>query len=174
MKSFCWITNSATYYLYKSCLFHCINLIGLGYFRTATVFLLSTIIPSLDTTSQKNVIRSSKKFALKELGLRLLFLQCFKHNFEMILVFLMRTQIYLYLHLSPCKKSISDIQRCNNYRGMKLLSHTMKVWEMVVKVNMRRGVPISENQFEFRSGQTTTKVIHLIWRLLKLGKNRWS
>lgn len=26
-------------------------------------------------------------------------------------------------------KNKGDIQNCNNYRGIKLLSHTMKVWE---------------------------------------------
>lgn len=25
------------------------------------------------------------------------------------------------------------IQNCNNYRGIKLLSHTMKVWERVIR-----------------------------------------
>ena len=143
-------------------------------YGTTTVISLFTVIPSLDITSSKSVIKSSKNFAPGELGLRLLFLQCLKHNFEMILVLLMRTQIYRYLHLSTCKKSIGDIQNYNKYRGMMLLSHTMKVWEMVVKVNMRRGVPISENQLEFRSGKPTTKVIHLIRILLKLGKKRLS
>ena len=47
----------------------------------------------------------------------------------MILVFLLYTQIYRYLHLSPYKKIIGDIQNCNNYRGIKLLSDTMKVWD---------------------------------------------
>lgn len=36
IKSFCWITN-------------CMNLVRLDHFRIATVFLLYTIIPSLDT-----------------------------------------------------------------------------------------------------------------------------
>ena len=48
----------------------------------------------------------------------------------------------------------------------------MKVWEMVVEVKMRRGVPISENQFGFRSGGKTTKVIHLIRRMLELYRDR--
>lgn len=26
-----------------------------------------------------------------------------------------------------------DIQNCNNYRGIKLLSHNMKVWERIVE-----------------------------------------
>ncbi|KAG5627424.1 hypothetical protein H5410_012642 [Solanum commersonii] len=36
----------------------------------------------------------------------------------------------------PLYKNKGDIQNCNNYRGIKLLSHTMKIWERVVE--MRR------------------------------------
>ena len=34
----------------------------------------------------------------------------------------------------PVYKNKGDIQSCNNYRGIKLFSHTMKVWERVVEV----------------------------------------
>ncbi|XP_019254682.1 PREDICTED: uncharacterized protein LOC109233302, partial [Nicotiana attenuata] len=34
----------------------------------------------------------------------------------------------------PLYKNKGDIQCCNNYRGIKLLSHTMKVWERVMEV----------------------------------------
>nr|XP_018632980.1 uncharacterized protein LOC104115603 [Nicotiana tomentosiformis] len=33
----------------------------------------------------------------------------------------------------PLYKNKRDIQNCNNYKGIKLLSHTMKVWERVVE-----------------------------------------
>ncbi|KAK4352237.1 hypothetical protein RND71_027755 [Anisodus tanguticus] len=62
----------------------------------------------------------------------------------------------------PLYKNKCDIQSCNNYRGIKLLSHTMKVWERVVEMRVRRGVSISENQIGFMPGRSTTKVIHLI------------
>lgn len=29
-------------------------------------------------------------------------------------------------------KSKRDVQNCNNYRGIKLLSHNMNIWEEVV------------------------------------------
>ena len=59
-------------------------------------------------------------------------------------------------------KNKGDIKSCNNYRGIKLLSHTMKVWERVVELKMRRIVMISENQFGFMPGRSTTKAIHLV------------
>ncbi|KAF3665017.1 hypothetical protein FXO38_09825 [Capsicum annuum] len=69
----------------------------------------------------------------------------------------------------PVYKNKGDIQSCNNYRGIKLLSHTMKVWERVVELRMRRIVTIFENQFGFMPGHSTTEAIHLVrwlkWRL---------
>ncbi|XP_059290999.1 uncharacterized protein LOC132044521 [Lycium ferocissimum] len=45
----------------------------------------------------------------------------------------------------PLYKSKGDIQNCKNYKGIKLLCHTMKVWERVVEARMRKIVSISEN-----------------------------
>nr|XP_009797031.1 PREDICTED: uncharacterized protein LOC104243532 [Nicotiana sylvestris] len=42
----------------------------------------------------------------------------------------------------PFYKNKGDIQNCNNYRDIKLLSHTMKVWERVVEAMVRRYVSI--------------------------------
>ncbi|KAF3649120.1 hypothetical protein FXO38_17836 [Capsicum annuum] len=39
-------------------------------------------------------------------------------------------------------------------RGIKLLSHTMKIWERVVERKLRRVVSISENQFGFMPGRS--------------------
>lgn len=41
-------------------------------------------------------------------------------------------------------KDNGDIQNCYNYKGIKLLSHTMEVWERV-EMRMRRCVFIFEN-----------------------------
>ncbi|KAF3643257.1 putative pre-mRNA-processing factor 6-like [Capsicum annuum] len=69
-------------------------------------------------------------------------------------------------------KNRRDIQSCNNYRGIKLLSHTIKIWERVVERRLRRIVSISENQFSFMSGHSTTEAIHLMRRLVKQYRKR--
>ncbi|KAF3676950.1 NADH-cytochrome b5 reductase 1 [Capsicum annuum] len=66
----------------------------------------------------------------------------------------------------PVYKNKGDIQSCNNYRGIKL-THSMKVWERVVELRMRRIMTISENQFGFMSGRSTTVAIHLVRRLVE-------
>ena len=40
-----------------------------------------------------------------------------------------------------------DVQICINYRGIKLMSHTMKIWERVVEAKLRQEVDISEQQY---------------------------
>jgi hypothetical protein len=35
--------------------------------------------------------------------------------------------------LVPIFKNKGDIQSCTNYRGIKLMSHTMKLWEKVIE-----------------------------------------
>ncbi|XP_070002596.1 uncharacterized protein [Nicotiana sylvestris] len=72
----------------------------------------------------------------------------------------------------PLYKNKGDIQSCNNYTGIKLLSHTIKVWERVVEMRVRRTVSISENQFGFMPGCSTMKVIHLIRRLVEEYRDR--
>nr|XP_033510141.1 uncharacterized protein LOC117274918 [Nicotiana tomentosiformis] len=69
-------------------------------------------------------------------------------------------------------KNEGDIQCCNNYRSIKLLSHIIKVWEMMVEVRVRRTVSISDNQFRFISGRSTTEAIHLIRRLIEQYRDR--
>ena len=66
----------------------------------------------------------------------------------------------------PLYKNKGDIQSCTNYRG-KLLNHTMKIWERVVERRLRKIVSISENQFGFMPGRSTTKAIHLVRRLVE-------
>ncbi|GKF73871.1 retrovirus-related pol polyprotein LINE-1, partial [Tanacetum coccineum] len=44
-------------------------------------------------------------------------------------------------------KNKGDAQVCSNYKGIKLLSHTMKLWESVIERRLRRETTVvSENQ----------------------------
>ncbi|KAK9099195.1 hypothetical protein Syun_026240 [Stephania yunnanensis] len=64
--------------------------------------------------------------------------------------------------LVPIFKNKGDIQSCSNYRGIKLMSHTMKLWERIIDNRLRRETKISENQFGFMSGRSTMEAIFLI------------
>ena len=47
--------------------------------------------------------------------------------------------------LVPLYKNKSDIQYYSNYRGIKLISHTMKLWERVMEHRLRKYAKIVEN-----------------------------
>ena len=40
-------------------------------------------------------------------------------------------------------KNKGDARCCENYRGIKLMSHTMKVWERIIEARLRDKVEIS-------------------------------
>ena len=69
--------------------------------------------------------------------------------------------------LIPIYKNKGDIQSYNNYRGIKLMSHTMKLWERVIEQRLRREDTISKNQFGFMPGRSTTEAIHLLRQLVE-------
>ena len=56
----------------------------------------------------------------------------------------------------PIYKEKGDIQECGNYRGVKLMSHTMKIWEKVIEGRLREETSIGEEQFGFMPGRGTT------------------
>ena len=51
---------------------------------------------------------------------------------------------------------------CRNYRGIKLLSHTMKLWERIIDQRLRDIVSILDGQFGFKPGVGTTDAIFVI------------
>ncbi|XP_019262004.1 PREDICTED: uncharacterized protein LOC109239866 [Nicotiana attenuata] len=55
---------------------------------------------------------------------------------------------------------------------MKPLIHSRKVWERVVEKRVRINVSISENQFGFMPGWSTTEAIHLVRRLVEQYRER--
>ncbi|MCJ8740989.1 hypothetical protein PDJAM_G00065450 [Pangasius djambal] len=51
--------------------------------------------------------------------------------------------------LVPIFKNKGDVQSCSNSRGIKLISHTMKLWERLVEARLRKVVEICEQQYGF-------------------------
>lgn len=49
-----------------------------------------------------------------------------------------------------------------NYRGIKHMNHTMKLWEIVIEQRIRKETHIIENQFGFMTGRSTIVAIYLI------------
>jgi len=69
--------------------------------------------------------------------------------------------------LVPVYKNKGDAQDCSNYRGIKLMSHTMKLWERVIEQRLRACTSISDNQFGFMPGRSTMEAIHLIRQMME-------
>ena len=67
--------------------------------------------------------------------------------------------------LIPLFKNKGDIQNCANYRGIKLMCHTMKLWERVIETRLRQETNIMKNQFGFMPGRSTMEAIHILRRL---------
>jgi hypothetical protein len=47
--------------------------------------------------------------------------------------------------LVPIFKNKGDVQSCTNYRRIKLMSHTMKLWERVIEHHLRRLTRVTQN-----------------------------
>ena len=69
--------------------------------------------------------------------------------------------------LVPLNKSKRDIKECGNNRGIKLMGHTMKLWERVIEARIRKEVTIDEQQFGFMPGRNTTDAILCLRMLLE-------
>ncbi|KAK3538100.1 hypothetical protein QTP70_029825, partial [Hemibagrus guttatus] len=69
--------------------------------------------------------------------------------------------------LVPIFKNKGDVQSCSNYRGIKLMSHTMKVWERVVEARLRKVVEICEQQYGFMPRKSTTDAVFALRILME-------
>ncbi|KAK3508769.1 hypothetical protein QTP70_006027 [Hemibagrus guttatus] len=69
--------------------------------------------------------------------------------------------------LVPIFKNKGDVQSCSNYRGIKLMSHTMKVWERVEEARLRKEVEICEQQYGFMPRKSTTDAIFALRILME-------
>ena len=69
--------------------------------------------------------------------------------------------------LIPIYKNKGDAQCCGNYRGIKLRSHTMKVWKRIIEARLRDRVEISKQQYGFMPGKGTTDAMFALKMLMK-------
>ena len=67
----------------------------------------------------------------------------------------------------PIYKEKGDIQDCGHYRGLKLMSHTMKIWERIIDRRLREETTIGDEQFGFMPGRGTTDAIFAVRKLME-------
>ena len=67
----------------------------------------------------------------------------------------------------PIYKNKGDAQCCGNYRGIKLMSHTMKVWKRIIETRLRDRVEISKQQYGFMPRKGTTDVMFALRMLME-------
>ncbi|KAJ8719748.1 hypothetical protein PYW08_011923 [Mythimna loreyi] len=59
----------------------------------------------------------------------------------------------------------TKVLECNNYRGIELMSHTMKAWEKVIERRLREESDISQKKFGFMPGRGAPDTIFAIRQL---------
>ena len=69
--------------------------------------------------------------------------------------------------LIPIYKSKEDAQCCENYREIKLMSHTVKVRERIVEARLRDRAEISKQQYGFMLGKGTTDAMFALRMLME-------
>ncbi|KAK3506481.1 hypothetical protein QTP70_001796, partial [Hemibagrus guttatus] len=67
----------------------------------------------------------------------------------------------------PIFKNKGDVQSCSNYKGIKLMSRTMKLCERVVEARLRKVVEICEQQYGFMPRKSTTDAIFALRILME-------
>ena len=67
----------------------------------------------------------------------------------------------------PIYKDKGDIQDCGIYRGIKLMSHTMKIRERIIDRRLREETTIGDEQFGLMPGRGTTDAIFAVRQLME-------
>ena len=65
----------------------------------------------------------------------------------------------------PLFKGKGDALSCEKYRGLRLLEHSMKVWERVLIKRLEDYVEVHPQQFGFAQGKSTTDAIYITRQL---------
>ena len=69
--------------------------------------------------------------------------------------------------LIPIYKNKGAAQCCGNCRRVKLMSHTMKVWERIIEARLRDRVEINKQQYGFMPGKRTTDTMFALRMLME-------
>ena len=69
--------------------------------------------------------------------------------------------------LIPIYKNKGDAQCCGNYRGIKLMGHTIKIWERIIEDRLRDRVEISKQQYGFMPGKGITNAMFALRMLME-------
>ena len=64
--------------------------------------------------------------------------------------------------ITNCFKRIGDTTRCDKYRGLKLLEHSMNVLKCIVDAIIRQQVDVDSMQFGFMPGRSTINAIFIL------------
>ena len=76
--------------------------------------------------------------------------------------------------LIPIFKRNGDIEECKNYRGIKLLSHTFKMWERAVARRIRQctNIHVHESRLGFMPDRSTTDAIFILRQTVEKQRER--
>ena len=69
--------------------------------------------------------------------------------------------------LIPIFKNKGDVQSCSNYRSITLISHTMKLWEIIVERRPRSDLTFSEQQYSFMPLKITADALFSLRMLVE-------
>ena len=72
----------------------------------------------------------------------------------------------------PIYKNKGDALFCGNYRGIKLMSHTMKRWERIIEARLKDRVKISKQQYGFMLGKRATDAVFALRMLIEKVQGR--
>ena len=143
--------------------------------RTEEAEVVNEEVNCVSREEVKNALRKMKKG--KAAGPDELPVEVWKCTGEMGIKFLTRlfNQLLVSEHPEEWRRSVfipiyknkGDTQCCENYRGIKLMSHTMKVWERIIEARLRDRVEISKQQYGFMPGKGTNDAMFALRMLME-------
>ena len=69
--------------------------------------------------------------------------------------------------LIPIYKNKGEAQYCRSYRGITLMSHTMKIGERIIEARLRDRVEISKQRYGVMPGKGTTDAMFALRMLME-------